>query len=55
MIDLAPGRYFALCTVPEGGTPEVMDQLGGPSDTIPAGVEIGPSHYTLGMIQEFHV
>ena len=55
VIYLTPGDYVALCYLPEGATPEVMAQLGGPEDTVPAGIEIGPPHYELGMIHEFHV
>lgn len=60
--DLAPGRYFALCFLPEGATPEVLAQLeelgvDGPEDTIPAdsGLELGPPHFTKGMVAEFTV
>jgi hypothetical protein len=61
-VDLAPGRYVALCFLPDGATPEVMmqlDELGvdGPEDTIPAGsgLELGPPHFTKGMVHEFTV
>jgi hypothetical protein len=64
--DLAPGRYVALCFLPEGATPEVLMQLeelglGGPEATLPAGetlpaeLEVGPPHFTLGMVHEFTV
>lgn len=60
--DLTPGRYFALCFLPDGATPEVLMQLeeagvDGPEDTIPADfeVELGPPHFTKGMIHEFTV
>ena len=58
--DLTPGRYIAVCFLPEGATPEVLiqlDQAGvdGPEDSLPVGIEIGPPHYTIGMIHEFNV
>jgi hypothetical protein len=60
--DLTPGRYVALCFLPEGATPDVLMQLeeagvGGPEDTIPEGldVELGPPHFTHGMVHEFTV
>ena len=61
-VDLSAGRYVALCFLPEGATPEVMMQLeelgvDGPEDTIPAdsGLELGPPHFTKGMVHEFTV
>jgi hypothetical protein len=64
--DLTPGRYVALCFLPEGATPEVLMQLEelgleGPEDTLPAGdtlpegLELGPPHFTKGMVLEFTV
>lgn len=59
--DLTPGRYVALCFLPEGATPEVLmelEELGvtGPDDTLPEGApEVGPPHFTLGMVHEFTV
>jgi hypothetical protein len=57
--DFTPGRYVALCFLPEGATPEVLTAIeeagGGPDETIPAGIEVGPPHFTLGMVQEFTV
>jgi hypothetical protein len=60
--DLAPGRYVGVCYLFDGATPDVLMQLeelgvDGPEDTIPAdaGIEIGDSHYTLGMVHEFTV
>ena len=60
--DLTPGRYVALCFLPEGATPEAMSLLeeagvDGPEDSIPAdlGVELGPPHFTKGMVHEFTV
>lgn len=60
--DLTPGRYVALCFLPEGATPEVLMQLeeagvGGPEDTIPEDfpIELGPPHFTKGMAHEFTV
>ena len=54
--DLSPGRYIALCFLPEHADPEMMAQMTGP--TIPRrrlARDFGPEHYTLGMIQEFTV
>ena len=58
--DLTPGRYVAMCFLPEGATPDVLielDQAGvdGADDSLPAGIEVGPPHYTIGMIHEFNV
>lgn len=60
--DLTPGRYLALCFLPEGATPDVLAQLetlgvDGPEDTIPAdaGLELGPPHFTKGMLVEITV
>jgi hypothetical protein len=54
--DLAPGRHIAICFIPEGSTPEIVDQTGvGPEASAPPGVTLGPPHFTLGMIQEFTV
>jgi hypothetical protein len=88
--DLTSGRYVAICTLPEGATPEVMEQLeaaegtapegsapvgsepagtepaatepagtepagSAPEGSMPGGPEVGPPHFTLGMIQEFTV
>jgi hypothetical protein len=60
--DLTPGRYVILCFLPEGATPDVLMQLEeagveGPDDTIPEGLglELGPPHFTKGMVHEFTV
>jgi hypothetical protein len=60
--DLTAGRYVALCFLPDGATPDVLAQLeelgvDGPEDTIPAdaGFELGPPHFTKGMVVEFTV
>jgi hypothetical protein len=64
--DLTPGRYVALCFLPEGATPEVLMQLeelglDGPEATLPAGetippeLQVGPPHFTKGMVHEFTV
>ncbi len=53
--DFTPGRYVALCFLPQGATPEIISQMGGPEDTAPAGAELGPPHFTAGMIHEFTV
>ena len=55
VLDLTPGRYVALCFLPEGATPEIISQMGGPEDTAPPGAELGPPHFTLGMVQEITV
>ena len=55
VIDLVPGGYAALCFLPEHADPEMIVQMGGPEDTMPAGADFGPPHYTLGMVHEFHV
>jgi hypothetical protein len=90
VVDFTPGRYVALCSLPEGATPEVMEQLeaaegtapersapvgsepagtepaatepagtepagSAPEGSMPGGPEVGPPHFTLGMIQEFTV
>jgi hypothetical protein len=59
VVDLTPGRYVAMCFLPQGATPDVLMAIeeagGGPEETIPAGIEVGPPHFTLGMIQEFTV
>jgi hypothetical protein len=55
VVDLVPGRYIALCFLPEGATPDVIAQMEGPEDTLPEGVEVGPPHFTLGMVHELTV
>ncbi len=55
VIDLTPGRYAAACFLPEGALPEVMEQMEGPGSSTPPGVELGPPHFTLGMLHEFTV
>lgn len=52
VVDLTPGRYVALCFLPENADPEMISQMGGPEDTAPAGNEFGPPHFTLGMVHE---
>ena len=68
--DLEPGRYIAVCFIPQGATPEVMQQLmesgegppgegSAPEGSAPEGsgpeLELGPPHHTQGMLQEFTV
>jgi len=53
--DFTPGRYVAACFLPEGALPEVMEQMEGPGSSTPPGVELGPPHFTLGMLHEFTV
>lgn len=55
VVDFTAGRYVALCFLPEGALPEVMAQMEGPESTTPPGVELGPPHFTLGMLHEFQV
>ena len=51
--ELAPGRYIAVCYLPQGATPEVMAQMDGPDSSLPEGA--GPPHFMAGMVQEFNV
>jgi len=55
VVNLEPGRYVAICFLPEGATPEVMSQMSGPDSSTPPGVVLGPPHFTHGMVQEFTV
>jgi hypothetical protein len=70
VVDLEPGRYIAVCFIPQGATPEVVAQLraqgegppgegSAPEGSAPEGsgpdLELGPPHHTQGMIQEFTV
>ena len=48
-----PGRYFAVCFLPQGATPELMAQMEGPESSLPPGA--GPPHFMAGMVQEFTV
>jgi len=63
-----PGRYIAVCFIPQGLTPEIAQQFeaegppgegSAPEGSAPEGsgpdVELGPPHHTQGMIQEFTV
>lgn len=65
VIDLTPGNYVALCFIPVGTTPEMMEQMmaaesastdaaGASSESAPAGSE-PPPHFAHGMVQEFSV
>ncbi|MET0325081.1 MAG: hypothetical protein ABW219_07665 [Ilumatobacteraceae bacterium] len=51
--DLEPGRYFAICFLPQGATPELMAQMSGPDSSLPPGA--GAPHFMEGMVQEFTV
>ena len=51
--NLTPGRYIAVCFLPQGATPEVMAQMDGPDSSLPEGA--GPPHFMAGMVQEFNV
>jgi hypothetical protein len=53
--DLTPGRYVALCFLPENADPEFIAQMEGPESTEPEGANFGPPHFTLGMVHEFTV
>ena len=56
--DLEPGRYIAVCELPEGLTPDVVEQFPGPDATAAPGStlpELGPPHHALGMVAEFTV
>ena len=53
LYDLAPGRYLAVCTLPENADPEIMSQMEVPGATEPEDADFGRPHYTLGMIHEF--
>lgn len=57
VIDLTPGDYFAVCFIPQGTTPEALEQMmAAGSDSTPASTAPeGPPHFTLGMIVEFTV
>jgi hypothetical protein len=50
---LTPGRYLAVCFLPQGATPEMMEQMDGPDSSLPEGA--GPPHFMAGMVQEFNV
>ena len=47
-MELEPGRYMAICFLPEGATPENLPKL-------ESGEIDGAPHFTLGMISEFSV
>jgi hypothetical protein len=69
--DLMPGEYIAVCFLPVGATPEMVEQMmasgeGGPEGSGPAGTEMAmegtapmgtepAQHYQEGMIVEFTV
>jgi CubicO group peptidase (beta-lactamase class C family) len=63
--DLTPGRYLAICPIPQGMTLELATQFDEPEATSPAGSapagpdstgpELGPPHFLIGMIHEFTV
>ena len=59
VVDLTPGNYVALCFIPVGTTPDVMDEMmaagtAAAEGSAPAGSEPAP-HFTHGMVQEFIV
>ena len=49
----SPGRYVAVCFLPQGATAEVMAQMEGPESSMPPGA--GPPHFMAGMVQDFNV
>ncbi|MET0146312.1 MAG: hypothetical protein ABW328_16245 [Ilumatobacteraceae bacterium] len=53
VVDLEPGRYVALCFLPQHNTPEMIASMSGPEDSLPAGA--GPPHFMAGMVQEITV
>jgi len=58
VLNLTPGRYVAICFLPDGLTPEIFEQAGGqngPDVSYPPGVELGAPHFVHGMLQEFTV
>jgi hypothetical protein len=54
-IDFTPGRYVALCFLPQNADPEMIAQMEGPGSSEPEGANFGPPHFTLGMVHEFTV
>lgn len=63
--DLAPGAYIAICFLPVGATPEMMEEMmaaseappgtgSAPEGSAPAGSE-PDAHFMHGMVQEFTV
>jgi hypothetical protein len=52
VVDLEPGSYIALCFVPEGTTPEVMEQMESSGEEPE---NAGPPHFVKGMKKEFTV
>lgn len=58
VLNLTPGRYVAICFLPEGLTAEIFEQAGGqigPDVSFPPGAELGPPHFVHGMVEEFTV
>ena len=55
VVDLTPGRYVAVCFLPENADPDMMMQMTGPDSSEPPGANFGPPHALLGMAQEFVV
>lgn len=62
VVDLTPGNYIAICFLPVGATPEMMDEMmaepavdaSAPPASAPMGSAPEP-HFVHGMIQEFTV
>jgi hypothetical protein len=55
LTELTPGRYVAVCSLPEHADPEMIAQMTGPDSSAPPGADFGPPHFTLGMAQEITV
>jgi hypothetical protein len=47
-VDLDPGRYVALCFIPVGTTPDMIQSGAPPAEDTPA-------HFMEGMVTEFTV
>jgi len=55
VVDLPPGRYVAVCFLPENADPDIFMQMTGPDSSAPPDANFGPPHAILGMAQEFVV
>jgi plastocyanin len=50
-----PGRYIALCGLPTGGDPKVIEEAATSGKPPAEDPNAGPPHFTKGMVQEFTV
>jgi plastocyanin len=50
-----PGRYLALCGLPTGGDPKVVEAAAKSGKPPAEDPNAGPPHFTKGMVQEFTV